>query len=72
MSQEEMLQPIINRAVFYRDNYRVMVIVLMISVLLNASLAALVVVAFFDQQPPPFIVTTTDGQLIPIGAKRYR
>jgi len=48
-----------------------MAILLMLSVLVNAGLAALVVVAFFDQQPPPFIVTTTDGQLIPIKAKRY-
>ncbi len=66
MSQEDALSLVINRNFFYRDNFRRVAFLLVVSMCVNGLLGTITIYAFFNQKPPQFIVSTEDGRLIPI------
>jgi len=66
MSQEDALSLVINRNFFYRDNFRRIAFLLVVSMVVNGCLGLVTAYAFFNQKPPQFIVSTEDGRLIPI------
>ena len=66
MSQEDALSLIINRNFFYRDNFRRVTFLLLVSMLVNGCLGMVALYNMFNPVPPQFIVTTPDGRLFPL------
>ncbi len=66
MSQEDALSLVINRNFFYRDNFRRITFLLLVSMLVNGCLGMVALYNMFNPVPPQFIVTTPDGRLFPL------
>ena len=64
MEYDVILSPILNSVTFYRKNYRVYLIVLLVSIVINLLLSILLFNLVSGYKSPGFIVTTLDGRLI--------
>lgn len=51
---------------FYRDNYRRMVIVLLVMLIINVALVGTVFYQIANRPEPRYFATTTDGRIMPI------
>ena len=66
MDQEKAAELVFNRNFFYRDNYKRVMIIGLVSIVSNIILAMAVAYAIFNPAPSRFIVTSPDGRIIPV------
>ena len=63
---EEALKLVLLRNNFYRDNYRRVVIALLLMILVNIALAGVLIYQITHPAPPQYFATTTEGKIIPL------
>lgn len=63
---EEALKLVLLRNNFYRDNYRRVVIALLMMLLVNIILGSILVYQVTHPAPPQYFATTTEGKILPL------
>lgn len=66
MDQVKAAELVFNRNFFYRDNYKRVMIIGLISIVSNVILAMALTYLVFTPAPARFIVTSADGRIIPV------
>lgn len=63
---EDALKQIVNRNEFYRDNFRRVTYIMLLSVLINVVLGFLSLYSFTHRPDPKYFATSSDGRITPL------
>ena len=66
MPEQDGLSLVVNRNFFYRDSYRKVLFVLLLSIVINILMTTVAIYNLTNPVPAQFIVTSPDGRLIPV------